>query len=310
MRHGKPWWHVSDSRAPKLAVPCGRIPAVPPVGRPVASVIIPAHQEEAVIERCLASLLDGAGPEDLDVVVVANGCTDGTADRVRRYGTRVRLIELSVGSKTAALNAGDRAARAFPRVYADADVELRLDAVKAIVDALADDRPLLASPRRLLQIRTATLPTRWYYSAWEALQRARGEIIGTGVYALNENGRRRFGDFPDLLGDDAYVHSLFRPHERRLVDAPVKVWPPQRIPEVISVRTRVAVGNFTATSHPQADDRPPKRVQAQRLLLEPRAVLALPLYAVLTLFIRMRARARVRSGDMSWSRADRTRSGA
>ena len=42
------------------------------------SVVIPAHNEETVIGRCLAALFAGAGEGELDVVVVCNGCRDGT----------------------------------------------------------------------------------------------------------------------------------------------------------------------------------------------------------------------------------------
>ena len=56
------------------------------------SVVIPAHDEEAVVGRCLAALLDGARPGELDVVVVCNGCTDATADIARGFGRGVRVV--------------------------------------------------------------------------------------------------------------------------------------------------------------------------------------------------------------------------
>src|SRR6185312_1201240 len=43
------------------------------------SVVIAAHNEARVIGGCLDALLADAGPDDLDIVVVANGCTDDTA---------------------------------------------------------------------------------------------------------------------------------------------------------------------------------------------------------------------------------------
>ena len=46
------------------------------------SVVIPAHQEEAYLERTLATLRAAGARE---VIVVANGCSDGTA-RVARAG--------------------------------------------------------------------------------------------------------------------------------------------------------------------------------------------------------------------------------
>ena len=46
---------------------------------PLASVVIPAHNERRVIGRCLRALREGAAPGELDVIVVANACTDDTA---------------------------------------------------------------------------------------------------------------------------------------------------------------------------------------------------------------------------------------
>ena len=60
---------------------------------PLASVVIPAHNEEAVLGRCLRVLLAGSTPGELDVVVVANACTDRTAEIAREAG--VRVVETS-----------------------------------------------------------------------------------------------------------------------------------------------------------------------------------------------------------------------
>jgi len=53
-------------------------------------VVIPAHNEETVIQRCLQSLLacDKTGA-DVRVVVVADNCTDATAERAAELGARV-----------------------------------------------------------------------------------------------------------------------------------------------------------------------------------------------------------------------------
>src|SRR3954467_3664021 len=93
-------------------------------GDPRASIVIPAHDEGAVLGR----LLDGIAPlgDDHDVLVVANGCTDDTADVVRARSW-CRLVEIAEASKIAALNAGDAAARTFPRIYLDADVTVSAD---------------------------------------------------------------------------------------------------------------------------------------------------------------------------------------
>ncbi len=59
------------------------------------AVVVPAHNEEANIGGCVASLLSAASSSpasasyEVDIVVIADNCTDGTADRARAAGARV-----------------------------------------------------------------------------------------------------------------------------------------------------------------------------------------------------------------------------
>jgi cellulose synthase/poly-beta-1,6-N-acetylglucosamine synthase-like glycosyltransferase len=101
---------------------------------PIASVAVPAHNEEPVLERSLQRLLADAAPGELDVIVVANACTDATAEVARRAG--VRVLESPVPGKVAALLRGDAHSCVFPRVYLDADVELSVGSVRALIAAL------------------------------------------------------------------------------------------------------------------------------------------------------------------------------
>ena len=96
----------------------GTEPEAPP---PAVSVIVPAHNEAAYIGDCLRALLGSAMDPALaavEIVVVANGCTDATVTVARGHraaarakGWTLRVIDLPGGGKTGALNAGDRAAR-------------------------------------------------------------------------------------------------------------------------------------------------------------------------------------------------------
>ena len=90
------------------------------------SVVIAAHNEEAVLGRCLDALLRTARTGELEIAVVCNGCTDGTAEVARGYGEDICVLETPEASKTAALNLGDPAVSGFPRFYVDADVLLPL----------------------------------------------------------------------------------------------------------------------------------------------------------------------------------------
>ena len=110
----------------------------------MVSIVVPAHNEAQVVGRLLRRILSPAGPDDpdgqdgqdgLDVVVVANGCTDGTAEVAASFGPPVRVVSIPVASKLQALAEGNRAATGFPRLYVDADVELGAGDVRALAEA-------------------------------------------------------------------------------------------------------------------------------------------------------------------------------
>ena len=77
------------------------------------TVIVPAHNESRVIGRLLGRLAPGTGHGELDIIVVANGCTDDTAEVAGAFGHPVRVLNMPVPSKRAALKAGDEAAKAL-----------------------------------------------------------------------------------------------------------------------------------------------------------------------------------------------------
>jgi len=56
------------------------------------SVVIPAHNEEKHIGKCLRSVISASKyvkPDTVEIIVVANRCTDNTCTIARRYGAAV-----------------------------------------------------------------------------------------------------------------------------------------------------------------------------------------------------------------------------
>ena len=93
------------------------------------SIIIPAHNEEKVIARCLRELTADSALEGAEIFVVCNGCSDKTAEIASQFAG-VRAVSIDTASKIAALNEGDRLATQFPRVYLDADVLVSGESLK------------------------------------------------------------------------------------------------------------------------------------------------------------------------------------
>ena len=207
---------------------------------PRFSVIIPAHNEAAVLGRCLTALLDGLGPAE--VFVVANGCSDATA-AVGRGFPGVQVIELAQASKTQALNAGDAAAAAFPRIYLDADIRMTGTAARRLAAELDREAARMGAPGVDFDVDDSTWPVRAFYRAFRHLPSASAGLSGRGVYGLSAAGRRRFGEFPAVTADDLYVQERFADHERRQTDGVSRVAAPRDYRSLLQVRTRSVTGN-------------------------------------------------------------------
>lgn len=209
------------------------------------SLVIAAHNEEPVLGRCLDALLQDPRPDELEIVVVCNGCTDRTAEVARGYGDRVHVIETGQASKTAALNLGDACVRGFPRFYVDADVTLPSASVRRIAARLDEGDVLAASPVMQVDLRRSSVAVRAYYRVWTLLPYVREGMIGVGVYALSEAARGRFAEFPNVIADDGYVRMLFGSAERaRVDDAPVRVQAPAGVSDLVRIKTRSLLGRY------------------------------------------------------------------
>lgn len=218
--------------------------------RPVGSVIVPAHNEAASVERCLAALFDDPCSIRLDVIVACNGCTDGTADLVRALSYPLRVLELPQASKAAALRAADLVARAHPRLYLDADVTLHAAAAVDVLERLSAPGALAARPDVVYDTSGACYAVRSYYRARIRTRELMGSLWGAGVYGLSERGRLRFGPFPDVIADDLFVDGLFADDEREIVHCrPVVVRTPRTTRGLLAVLRRSYRGQSEAVGH-------------------------------------------------------------
>lgn len=208
------------------------------------SIIIPAHNEEKVIAATLNPLV-AANSGAVEIIVVCNGCTDKTAEIVASFGDSVKCIETPIPSKAKALNLGDSEASGFPRIYQDADVILSFESILQIAQVLQSGKFLAAAPAMRMDFRNASWLVRSYYEVWQQLPYVKEGLIGTGIYALSEEGRKRFETFPLIIADDGYIRALFKTEERTSIDSCYSlVRAPTDLASLLKIKTRSRLGRY------------------------------------------------------------------
>ena len=197
------------------------------------SIILPAHDEAAYIDACAKALLQSAALPDgwqVQVLIVANGCSDDTAARARAQAKTAadrlwewQVIELPQGSKPGALNAGDAVARGDVLVYLDADVLVSPELLRQLTLALSSPAPAYGSGTPVLSGGQSWV-TRAYGRFWMTLPFVTDDCPGFGVFAMNRAGRSRWEAWPQIISDDTFARLNFVPAERVRITATYS-WP-------------------------------------------------------------------------------------
>jgi peptidoglycan/xylan/chitin deacetylase (PgdA/CDA1 family)/GT2 family glycosyltransferase len=113
-------------------------PFAPPV-----SILVPAHNEAVGIERAVRSLAGSRYAGPLEVVVVDDGSSDGTAAIVQRLAAeyaQLRLVRQANAGKAAALNRALVASRHEIVVTVDADTVFEPDTLALLVQRFREPR--------------------------------------------------------------------------------------------------------------------------------------------------------------------------
>ena len=201
-----------------VAAVSGPVPCGDGTGRrPQLAVLVPAHNEEALLGRCLESLADQDYPdESYSVIVIADNCTDRTADVARSNGVQVlERHDLQLRGKGHALRwATDRLGNdsdldAFVVVDADSIAERGLlsglaDAVgRGAEVAQADYAALLDSEEAPAQLRgLAFLLFHRVRFSGKARLGLPCSLVGNGMLVTREVSRRHpwaaFSEVEDL----------------------------------------------------------------------------------------------------------------
>ena len=189
---------------------------------PGVTVLIAAYQEERTILHTLASLARENYPGPIEILVLNDGSTDGTAtaaararDELRFYeNTTVRVLDFEVNEgKAAVLNKGLAAARHELIVTVDADTRIRADSLTKLVERLHSDPPntvavagaiLVGNPRQTMM---AGLQEWDYFHGIAAVKRMQsmyhGTLVAQGAFSIYRKAALiEVGGWPESVGED------------------------------------------------------------------------------------------------------------
>jgi cellulose synthase/poly-beta-1,6-N-acetylglucosamine synthase-like glycosyltransferase len=195
---------------------------------PAVTLVVPAHNEEDVIERKLENVLALDYPADrLEVVVASDDSSDATHDIVARFEPRgVRLIHCERGGKVAAQDRAVRETDGEIVAFGDANVEWDEDALRELVAPFAD--PAVGMTCGQVQLVNPAGGTNqegvyWRYEMW---LRGRESLVHSmtgsngAIYAVRREAYRevdpRFGhdlSFPYLMVQNGY-RAVYEPRAR------------------------------------------------------------------------------------------------
>lgn len=170
-------------------------------GRPVhkaplrlsVSVLLPVRNGEQWIRRKLESLIALDYPRELvDIVVVSDGSTDGTAEIARSFGSHgVRVLELPPGGKAVALNQGIQAARGDILFFTDVRQTFDAGSLDHLVRCFADPQVGAVTGELVIldgdSLEEANVGLYWKYEKWirKALSRIDSIHGASGcIYAM------------------------------------------------------------------------------------------------------------------------------
>ena len=195
---------------------------------PTVSLIIPAYNEQDVIEAKLENALALDYPRELlEILVTSDASTDATHEIVRRYADRgVKLLVCERGGKVAAQDRAVRETTGEIVAFGDANVRWEPDAVRRLVQDFADPRVgMVCGYVRLVNPSGGTNQEGlyWRYEMWLRERESRlHSVTGSNgaIYAVRRDAYRevdpRFGhdmSFPYLMVQNGY-RAVYEPQAR------------------------------------------------------------------------------------------------
>ena len=239
------------------------------------SVLIPAFNEERVIERSVSQVLSSEDVR-LEVIVIDDGSKDATSDVVERaFGKdpRVKLLKLENGGKARALNQGLALAKSEIVIALDADTQFEPRTIARLARWFAGDEKLAAVAGNAKVGNRVNIVTKWqaleYITAQNLERRALARlgamaVVPGAVGAWRKQAILDVGGYPPetLAEDQDLTIAVQRAGWHVAYDQGAVAWTeaPQTVHQLARQRFRWAFGTIQCVwkhKHIMATGKPP-----------------------------------------------------
>jgi putative flippase GtrA len=161
----------------------------PPPGDVRVSVVVPAYQEAARIGDAVRRIKDAV--PGVEVVVVDDGSTDGTADAAKAAGADVVVVQPSNRGKGSAVRAGVLASTGRTIAFTDADLAYSPDQLLGLVEQVEAGWDVVVGSRHL-QGSTAVTPASRLRRLGSDVVNWSTSIVLLGAYRDTQAGLKAF----------------------------------------------------------------------------------------------------------------------
>lgn len=281
------------------------------MNRALATILIPAFNEEAVIHRSLSPLAAAARDGRFQVIVIANGCTDQTIEAAITACPDAEILDLTEGSKVGALNVGSKRRHGWVTVCLDADVEITEEAITRLIEPLLVDQADVACGRMIADLTGSTGLVKAFYRGWMLNPYFDAGKPG-GVFAMADWVTRDLFPMPRVVADDEYIARRTEKYRKAYVPlAAFRVHAPKTLTALLNIRRRSRRGTRSLEESGLISSRPSNHAGAllalKRALPQPRRLFDVAVYFSAMIWVRVTLAWSTSRSSTTWERDETSR---
>jgi len=171
---------------------------------PFVSVLIDTYNYSQFIEKAIDSVLEQTYPHDkIEIIVVDDGSTDDTQNKVKKYKDKIRYFYKSNGGQASAFNLGIKEAHGEYIVLLDSDDYCLPTRVERIVKEFEKDDSIgcVLNSRRIINGDTVIHEKYPHFSNlelnWESLENIKKSAYGTSRTSLRKKALSNIFPLPE-----------------------------------------------------------------------------------------------------------------